>query len=106
LFILKIEVICHHSFNFIIGGFIDCFKDEREIVEQTLLKQKLVSQIYQVDRTGGGIETIKSRLVNLKEQMQASQEELKSTKNQSTNEELQSTNEELTTSKEEMQSPK
>jgi hypothetical protein len=28
----------------------DCFKDEREIVEQTLLKQKLVSQIYQVDR--------------------------------------------------------
>jgi hypothetical protein len=50
-----------------------------EIVEQTLLKQKLVSQIYQVDRrTGGGTETIKSRLVNLKNRCKL-QEELKST---------------------------
>jgi two-component system CheB/CheR fusion protein len=84
------------------------FKDEREIVEQTLLKQKigkpnLSSRQKELEAE---LRQLNQDLLTSREQMQASQEELKSINEelQSTNEELQSTNEELTTSKEEMQS--
>lgn len=84
------------------------FKDEREIVEQTLLKKEigkpnLSSRQKELEAE---LRQLNQDLLTSREQMQASQEELKSINEelQSTNEELQSTNEELTTSKEEMQS--
>ncbi|CAM3066059.1 CheR family methyltransferase [Flavobacterium frigoris] len=84
------------------------FKDEHEIVDPLLSKQKTTKSNLSSRHKELEAELKQSNedLLTSREQMQASQEELKSINEelQSTNEELQSTNEELTTSKEEMQS--
>jgi two-component system CheB/CheR fusion protein len=90
------------------GKVMIVFKDELDIIELPLLKQKKgkLSLSGKQIELEAELKQSNEDLRNSREHMQASQEEMKSINEelQSTNEELQSTNEELTTSKEEMQS--